>query len=207
MGHSWYLSVDFQLHMLTPWLLCLFRWRPTAGYVTMTLMILGSLGYLLFLVLHADYNMCEAEIGAQRTGTHHFEGNENTLEYNKPWTRCGPFLLGVMLACYQSQTSNKAGHMPAPRTVMIVFGYLAALVTMAVAVFSPWWARPHGNWMDNTCQWNPTWDAIYIIFRRSAWGAAVAYLIYAALTCKGGPIARFLSWNFWTPFARLTYGW
>ena len=47
MGHSWYLSVDFQLHLLTPWLLCLFRWRPKAGYLTMSAMILGSLGYLI----------------------------------------------------------------------------------------------------------------------------------------------------------------
>ena len=23
---------------------------------------------------------------------------------------------------------------------------------MVIAVFSPWWARPHGNWMDDTCQ-------------------------------------------------------
>lgn len=82
MGHSWYLSVDFQLHMLTPWLLCLFRWRPKAGYLTMGAMILASLGYLLFLVLHANYNMCEAGVGAVRSGSHHFEGNENTLEYH-----------------------------------------------------------------------------------------------------------------------------
>lgn len=58
--------------------------------------------------------MCEAGVGARRYGGDHFEGNENTLEYNKPWTRCGPFLLGVMLACYQSQKVNKAGHLPAP---------------------------------------------------------------------------------------------
>jgi hypothetical protein len=31
--------------------------------------------------------------------------------------------------------------------------------------------------MDNTCQWGHTWDAIYIITRRTAWGAAVAYLV------------------------------
>ena len=44
--------------------------------------------------------------------------------YNKPWTRCGPFLLGVMLACYQSQRSNKAGHLPAPSTIAVIFGCL-----------------------------------------------------------------------------------
>jgi hypothetical protein len=51
----------------------------------------------------------------------------------------GPFLLGVILACYQSQKSNRAGHLPAPRTIVIIFGYLVSLVVMAVAVFSPWW--------------------------------------------------------------------
>ena len=55
--------------------------------------------------------------------------------------------------------------------------YIIALLTMAVAVFSPWWARPHGNWIDNTCEWGATWDGIYIIFRRTAWGAAVACLL------------------------------
>jgi hypothetical protein len=174
-------------------------------------MILGSFGYLLFLVVHANYNMCEAGVGAQRSGDH-FEGNENTLEYNKPWTRCGPFLLGVLLACYQSQHSNRAGHIPAPSTLAIILGYLLSLAVMAVYVFSPWWARNHhgldgGNWMDGTCEWSRGWDAFYIITRRTAWGGAVTYLIYAALVCKGGPITRFLSWNFWTPFARLTYGW
>jgi hypothetical protein len=48
---------------------------------------------------------------------------------------------------------------------------------MAVAVFSPWWARPRGNWIDNTCEWGATWDGIYIIFRRTAWGGAVACLL------------------------------
>ena len=43
--------------------------------------------------------------------------------------------------------------------------------------------------------------------RRTAWGAGIAWLIFASLTCQGGPVSRFLTWSFWTPFARLTYGW
>jgi hypothetical protein len=27
--------------------------------------------------------------------------------------------------------------------------------------------------------------------------AQVAYLVYASLTCQGGPISKFLSWQFW----------
>ena len=52
MGHSWYLSNDFQMHMLTPWLLLLFRKNNAAGYLLMSptasaphpLRALGALG-------------------------------------------------------------------------------------------------------------------------------------------------------------------
>jgi hypothetical protein len=47
----------------------------------------------------------------------------------------------------------------------------------------------------------------YSITCRTAWGCGIVFIIYAALTCQGGPLTRFLTWSFWTPFARLTYCW
>merc|ERR1711981_56784 len=45
------------------------------------------------------------------------------------------------------------------------------------------------------------------VTRTTIWGACLAWLVYAALCCQGGPVSRFLAWSFWTPFARLTYAW
>ena len=44
MGHSWYLSNDFQMHLLMPWLLVLFRWKPRAAYAVILAGISASTG-------------------------------------------------------------------------------------------------------------------------------------------------------------------
>ena len=114
MGHSWYLSNDFQMHMLTPWLLLLFRKNNAAGYLLMSAIIAGSLGYIGFLVGEWHYGLCSQQLqdppgGHVTPAAPRGEGyNQATLFYGKPWCRVGPFMLGVMLACYQSVNSNKA---------------------------------------------------------------------------------------------------
>ena len=114
MGHSWYLSNDFQMHMLTPWLLLLFRKNNAAGYLLMSAIIAGSLGYIGFLVGEWRYGLCSQQLqdppGGHVTPAQPHGGgyNQATLFYGKPWCRVGPFMLGVMLACYQSVNSNKA---------------------------------------------------------------------------------------------------
>ena len=114
MGHSWYLSNDFQMHMLTPWLLLLFRKNNAAGYLLMSAIIAGSLGYIGFLVGEWHYGLCSQQLqdppgGHVTPAAPHGQGyNQATLFYGKPWCRVGPFMLGVMLACYQSVNSNKA---------------------------------------------------------------------------------------------------
>merc|ERR1711872_554494 len=40
---------------------------------------------------------------------------------------------------------------------------------------------------------------------RSAWGLALAWIIFACARGYGGPIDLFLSWGFWAPLAKITY--
>jgi peptidoglycan/LPS O-acetylase OafA/YrhL len=199
MGHSWYLSNDFQLHLLTPWLLLLFRAKPKAAFGLMWAIVLASLGYMFYLT--SEYHWS--------TGCHDrgFKGNSIVLVYGKPWCRCGAFVLGVMLACYQNANATKHGHLQPPGLPTISLGYLAAWVIMFGCVFSPYWATQRPDWFASSCGWSHAYDTVHSVGSRTAWGASICWLIYACLTCQGGPVTRFLSWSFWTPFARLTYCW
>ena len=200
MGHSWFLSNDFQMHLLLPWLLVLFRWKPTAAYAVMIGGIGASLAYLAFLVHEYHWSM-----GCNDRG---FEGNQQALYYGKPWCRISPWLAGVLLACYQSENATRAGYLKPPGAIKVAIGYMLCGAVLWVCVFTPYWAHGHGKDMfEKDCGWSHTWDTIYSIFSRAAWGFGICYIIYAALTCQGGPLTRFLTWSFWTPFARLTYGW
>ena len=199
MDHSWYLSVDFQLHLLTPWLLMMFRYSAKAAYVAMLAMIAGSFYYVGYLVYEYDGGICGEFFHTAR-------GNQMTLYYDKPWCRCGPFLVGIALACYQSTNSSRSGHLKAPGIGAILLGYFLSFVTMFVLIFSTYWAYPTDP-MSQQCAWPKAWDAFYSVTRTTIWGACLAWLVYAALCCQGGPVSRFLAWSFWTPFARLTYAW
>eukprot|EP01043_Picozoa_sp_COSAG02_P062752 COSAG02_NODE_8736_length_2459_cov_1.735593_1_plen_256_part_00 len=162
--------------------------------------ICASLAYLGFLVNEYHWSM-----GCKDRG---FEGNAQSLYYGKPWCRISPWLAGVLLACYQSANSTRAGHLKPPGAIKVAIGYILCGTVLWVCVFTPYWASGHGKDMfEKECGWSHTWDTIYSIFSRAAWGFGICYIIYAALTCQGGPLTRFLTWSFWTPFARLTYGW
>ena len=58
MDWSWYLSVDYQLHLLMPGLLLLFQRSPSAAYSTMFVMWLASSGYVYSLVYRWDGGIC-----------------------------------------------------------------------------------------------------------------------------------------------------
>jgi len=57
----------------------------------------------------------------------------------------------------------------------------------------------------STGEITPIASGIYAAFNRTAWGVAVALLIYLCLNGYGGFINQFLSWNVFFPLSRITY--
>jgi peptidoglycan/LPS O-acetylase OafA/YrhL len=201
MGHSWYLSNDFQMHLLLPWILVAFRKHALLAYTGIAALIIFNWSYLGYIVAEFHWSLGCSDRG--------FEGSQNSLYYAKPWCRMSSFLVGVLMALYQTQHVTRSGHLPPPGLLLMGIGYVVALGIMFVCVFTPYWDTSHDPdaFMSNECQWSHAYDTIYSIVCRTAWGASICWLIFASLTCQGGPITRFLSWSFWTPFARLTYCW
>jgi len=127
-------------------------------------------------------------------------------DYDKPWCRCGPFLVGIALAFMFTQWQTPSGHLPPLPPFRLFTGYVLFFVFSFVAVFSTYFAFP-ADAILQVCNWSHAYDALYSVFRTSGWGVCVGFLVYASLSCQGGVLTRLLSANVWTPIARLTYGW
>jgi hypothetical protein len=114
----------------------------------------------------------------------------------------GPFLVGVILACYFSANALPSGHLPAPGTVNMLLGYVCFGFLMLVCVFAPYWALPADDAEapcnagpespSSCCLWPEWWDIIYTATRVTFWGSCVGFLTFASLCAQGGPLTKFL---------------
>ena len=119
MDWSWYLSVDFQLHLTMPWLLLLFKRSPRAAYGIMFAMWLAGEAYVYSLIYRWDGGICGYFFSTAR-------GNEMTLYYDKPWCRCGPYFVGVALAFMFTQRKTPSGHLPSLSAFKLFSGYVSS---------------------------------------------------------------------------------
>lgn len=119
MDWSWYLSVDFQLHLSMPWLLLLFKRSPRAAYGVMFAMWLAGEAYVYSLIYRWDGGICGYFFSTAR-------GNEMTLYYDKPWCRCGPFFVGIALAFLFTQRKTSSGHLPPMSAFKLFTGYVSS---------------------------------------------------------------------------------
>ncbi len=187
MDWSWYLSVDFQLHLTMPWLLLLFKRSPRAAYGIMLAMWLAGEAYVYSLIYRWDGGICGYFFSTAR-------GNEMTLYYDKPWCRCGPYFVGVALAFMFTQRKTPSGHLPPMSAFKLFSGYVSCQPTHTarstqpltahcmlirhcggqvlffvfafLAVFSTYWAYP-ADAIQQVCNWSKAYDALYSVLRTS----------------------------------------
>ncbi|KAG7159223.1 Nose resistant to fluoxetine protein 6-like 2 [Homarus americanus] len=120
------------------------------------------------------------------------------LVYGKPWCRAGPWVVGIWMGYVlfsQGQAKVKLS-----KTV-VVCGWTAAVVTGVLVVF--------GMWSYNTLPPKAGYDLVtqvaYGGLFRSAWAAALGWIVYASHNGYGGLVNDFLSHPSWQPLSRLTF--
>lgn len=187
--HTWYLSVDFQLFVISPLLI-----YPARRYGWKYLWILPTLAVAssIFVTLTALSNKYEPSALAS-SGAVGF--NENV--YVPTHTRLGPWLIGMVLAYIIFE--SRAREIKLHKTLVKLLHTLAlALLAVNVALLYP------ASQMEN----NPLTlmqSSIRLGFMRLCWSLPVAWIIFACYKLQTGGIVRwFLSLPEWQPIGRLS---
>ncbi|KAL0965890.1 hypothetical protein UPYG_G00287290 [Umbra pygmaea] len=183
---TWYLSVDFQFHATTPFLIYLFRLHK--GVLVGVSLVLLILSCLISALLTALLQLPVHQPTILKYEPYFL------YYYNKPYTRYGPYLIGILTGIYM--TTRKGGLLK--NKWQAVLGWFCCLSGMALLVglsyilrdVPPQPSAPH---------------ALYQGLHRTVWALAVSWIILACEEGYGGIINDILSLSVWVPLSNISF--
>ncbi|XP_053710695.1 O-acyltransferase like protein-like isoform X1 [Synchiropus splendidus] len=174
---TWYLSLDFQCFATTPLLILAHRKNKVVFAILVVALLLMTILTNSFVTA--------------------FSRNWDSfsyLLYNKPYSRYGSFLVGVLFGMFLKEKKEKI----LKKKWQVALGWIASLSIMALVVGVNY-ALPYGPGQSSVPH------AIYGGLHRTVWATAVTWVILACEEGYGGYIMSLLSLKFWVPFSNLSY--
>ncbi|XP_062868144.1 O-acyltransferase like protein [Trichomycterus rosablanca] len=180
---TWYLSVDFQFYATTP--LLVFLYRLNNG-------VLVGVAVLLFLICGVSSALITEflNLPVHQPTTLEYESYFQYY-YNKPYTRYGPYLLGILTGIYMTTKTEAL----IKQKWQAAVGWLVSLSLMAATVGCAYLLRGQGS----------PGHAVYQGLHRLLWAFAVAWVILACEEGYGGLVNKFLSARAWVPLSNISF--
>lgn len=189
--HTWYLSADFQLFLVSIAVLVLFRRKPMWGFVVFLLLSILGCSVTAWQLNNTQYEPFLLVLGES------FLAHADTFRkmYILPTYHAACFFTGCIVAILLKKYGETK-----PSKVALLTLWVTSLTCGMLCIFIRYdWnrgARPAGRWTKVAIGF---WDRIL-------WSVFLAWITYACATKRGGWLCRFLSWEAFVPFSRLTFG-
>jgi len=187
MGWSWYLANDMQFFIISPIIFLPIFYLGWIGLVVPFVLLIGN-AMASGIITSTNDLAPILELGAAGTNGYF------KMYYIKPYTRIGPYLVGMVTGYLLYKYDCKAR---IPKTVVVI-GWMLATAS-ALAVQYGMFEETNGNPVSTEVA------ALYNSLHRITWGAAVCWVIFACANGYGGFVNTILSWKALVPLSRLTY--
>uniref|UniRef100_A0A0C9RKI0 Nrf-6_0 protein n=3 Tax=Fopius arisanus TaxID=64838 RepID=A0A0C9RKI0_9HYME len=181
MSWSWYLSVDMQLFIIGTTLMLIGRKYGYTALGCLIIMLLSSFAITGYIAYDSLYAPTIEELW-----------NSLYEVYFPPWTRIGPYLIGLAF-CYMCN-SMKAKPQFKKKTVWFLWTFASACLILVVF-----------GLYDREFYFSPIPAAIYLALSRSVWAIGIAWIVFACVNNYGGIVNSILSSKIMQPGSRLTY--
>ncbi|XP_045498154.1 O-acyltransferase like protein-like [Colias croceus] len=187
---SWYITVDTQLYMLSPFVIVFLLGSSLVAWIALTAVGLASMTIVAVYV--AKYEFPSALVNVFYTDS--FVNFFHDFYFNTA-TRASPFVIGIFFGYLLKKYRRKK--IKISMKYVIVF-WITAFASMAYCVF--------GIYETVSIPYEFTlFDAILNSTMKALWATSLCWLILACAHDYGGPINWFLSLPLWKLPARLSY--
>lgn len=190
-GWTWYLMIDMQLFVISPFILYLLFRRPKVGVALCCLLICINIAVSWPFAY-------KYRIGGGLSGA---EGKDQVSDvmgerlYIYTYHRMATWVIGILAGYLLYATNCKIKmHM-----VLVFAGWLVAAGLCMTVVYAMYIYNHELTPMPRGL------GAAWMALNRPAWALGVAWVIVACATGHGGPVNWMLSWKVWVPLARLSF--
>ncbi|KAH8241178.1 hypothetical protein KR032_001437, partial [Drosophila birchii] len=186
LGHTWYLSVDMQLFIISPILLiALYKWgKKTAAGIIVLIVLLS--GCLFATMMVNDYSMM----------LKNFSVDAMQKLYFATHTHATPWLIGFLFGYFLHLNKGKKFQLS---WVSVWSGWILCLAMIFTSIFALY---PDAKWSTST---SILAESFYYTLTRVGWPLALCWVVFACMQGYGGLANSFLSSPLWQPLSRLSY--
>ncbi|XP_070564243.1 nose resistant to fluoxetine protein 6-like [Ptychodera flava] len=191
----WYMACVMQFYIITPIIIAILAKWPVIGLSVIGVLIAVCVGCTVSLSAYYDIPVSVAQVFQ---GYMDFDNLDEIFEqhiHSKPYTRMTPYLVGMVVA-YVIVKHGK--EFKIRKWLSFIIWCVAMVVTLA-CIFG----------LYSTFQGNELSRGVTLLHHALAklgFSLAVGWLVFACVTDHGGFIHRFLSWKFWIPLSRISFG-
>ena len=122
--------------------------------------------------------------------------------YTKPWTRFGPYIVGIFLGyLLHMKTAFPKRNFKLPKLIVLA-GWIISTISAVAIIFGP---RDFFDPANTEETLHSATSAFYAGIHRYAWGVVISWIIFACCSGYGGWVNDFLSWKVFIPLGRLTF--
>ncbi|XP_076091676.1 nose resistant to fluoxetine protein 6-like [Mytilus galloprovincialis] len=182
---AWYLANDMQFYVISPILLLPLYFNKVAGTIVTAMFLGGTTIATGIISTHYDLGLSTFDKNAMDYFNNY---------YIKPYTRMGPYLVGIYTGyiLYKIKCTFKINKF----VNLLLWGVFTAVASSVLyGVYDHYNGKPFSTEV----------ASLYNAVHKTAWGAAVCWVIFACATGNGGFINTILSWKGFVPLSRLTY--
>ncbi|XP_027198414.2 nose resistant to fluoxetine protein 6-like [Dermatophagoides pteronyssinus] len=190
-SHSWYSGVDIQFFLITPLIVLLVLRNRWLGLSLIMFILLSSItitAILTFVNGYPPVPLFNDLIDLETINSYY----KNI--YIKPYTRIGPYMIGVLLA-YGLLTNTRDVRLS--KKVLSAGWIFAVSSTLGIMVCM---LPANNGYLPSKFS-----GAMYSALSRNIFAIGLAWITFVSITDQGGCIQTFFSLNFWVPLSRLTY--
>ncbi|KAH8337676.1 hypothetical protein KR074_006562 [Drosophila pseudoananassae] len=192
LNHSWYLAVDMQLYIISPFLLiAIYKWGKKAAAGIVVLIVLLS-GCLFATQMVNKYSILfKYENGGNGDGL----GTKKL--YLATHTHAAPWLIGFLFGYFLHLNRGKKFLLS---KITVWLGWILSLAMLFTSIFALY---PAGK-LDSPPM-SILAESFYYTLTRVGWPLAICWIVFACMQGYGGLANSFLSSPLWQPFSRLSY--